>query len=177
MGIMRKLRSKPLGLAVAVFFMPQLVLAASPARQVTDVVLQADGAMIGRVVDSHGTAVSGRDVSIRQNQGVLATARTDETGHFMIRGLDGGSYLLESGPSRGVVRAWTATAAPPAAHQGIVLVTEDQTVVRGQSCDAQGCGCGDGCCEYNRPTKLVLLVVGGIVAGGIVAIAVDDDAS
>ncbi len=177
MGVMRKFRSKPLGLAVAIFFIPQLVLAASPVSQVTDVVLQADGALIGRVVDSHGTAVRGRDVSIRHAQGLLATARTDETGRFAIRGLDGGSYLLESGSSRGVVRAWTATAAPPSAHQGIVLIADNQTVVRGQCCDAQGGGCGNSCCECNRPTRLVLLVVGGIVAGGIVAIAVDADAS
>jgi hypothetical protein len=163
MGIMHNFRGKPLGLAVAVFFIPQLILAASPTSQVTDVVLQVNGAMIGRLVDSHGTPVGGRDVSLRQAQGLLATARTDETGHFVIRGLDGGSYLLESGASRGVVRVWTATTAPPSAQQAAVLVTDNRTVVRGQ--------------ENNRPKHLVMLTVAGIAAGGIVAIAVDNDAS
>lgn len=162
MGNALKLFRTPLGLAVAIVLTPDIVFAASPAVRVTDVALQAEGAMIGRVVDSRGAAQPGREVSVLQAQRVVATARTNQDGDFAVGGLVGGSYVVKTANCSTIVRAWTAYATPPTAQRGILLVDDDDAVIRGQGVLA-------------NPNRAVHFVIGMIIGTGVGIWIFDDD--
>ena len=169
-------RSKVLSCTVALLFVPQMAFSAAPqSAQISDVVLHQGGVMVGQLVDAQAQPVAGRQVALRQATKVVATVATDKNGQFAVRGLRSGIYTLESGNSRGLVAAWNANAAPPTAHPSVMIVASDNQVVRGNDCgDCGDCSDCSDCCG-RRP--LVIAAVGAIVAGGIVAIVVDDDAS
>jgi hypothetical protein len=110
---------------------PQVTAADASAKQsFVDVKLDEGGKMMGRIVDQQGQPIAHTHVELRQANGVVTTARTKKNGWFEVRGLRGGKYVLASNNQVGLVRAWTADTAPPAANQAIQLVTSDQ-VVRG----------------------------------------------
>lgn len=170
----RFFRSKVLSCTVALLFVPQLTFAAAPqSRKITDVVLQEGGVLVGQLVNAQAQPLAGQQVSLRQANDVVATVETNKQGQFAVRGLRSGIYALETGNARGMVAAWNAKAAPPTAHQAVMLVGGDNEVVRGNCGD-----CFQNCCNAcGGPRPLVIATVGAIVAGGIVAIAVDNDAS
>jgi hypothetical protein len=58
-------------------------------------------------------------------------------GHFEIRQMKGGVYLLSSNNGYGLFRFWTKPTAPPAARDEVLLVSQ-AVVVRAQNAD-----CGD----------------------------------
>ncbi len=171
---MRLFKSKVLSCAVALLFVPQLCFAAAPqSRKITDVVLHEGGVLVGQVVNAQAQPLAGQQVSLRQANDVVATVETNKQGQFAVRGLHSGIYALETSNARGMVAAWNANAAPPTAHQSVMLIGGDNQVVRGNCCD-----CFNNCCNAcGNPKPLVIATVGAIVAGGIIAIAVDDDAS
>ena len=165
------LRSRVLCCTMALLFVPQITFSASPqSAKITDVVLHEGGVMVGQLVDAQAQPVAGHQVSLRQATQVVATVETDKNGQFAVRGLRSGIYVLESGDSHGLVAAWNADAAPPTAHQSVMIVGGGNQVVRGNCAE----NCCNTCCNHK---PLVIAAVGAIVAGGIVAIVVDDDAS
>ncbi|MEQ9408812.1 MAG: carboxypeptidase-like regulatory domain-containing protein [Fuerstiella sp.] len=155
-----------------------------PARtSVTDVALTAQGDLAGQVIRTDGRPAAGVPVQILHQQQVVAEVQTDSAGRYTVRGLRNGIHLVKSVNSQTVCRFWPAASAPPAARQALLL-TADDTIVRGQSyyCD-DGCGqsCGEGCgtCRgglfsgTNPGTAVgVALFAGAIVA---VAVSVDDN--
>jgi len=135
---MKKLRTFRVGivcLAILGLMLPQTVFAAGPvdteARGCADVALHAGGVLHGNLVDAQGAPMAGRDVSVWQQEEVVAVAKTDGDGRFVIRGLQGGVYRIESERGAGLYRAWAANTAPPAAEQQVLLVS-GENVVRGQ---------------------------------------------
>ncbi len=96
----------------------------SDSRLVDDVVLHADGLLLGQViaVGSRQTArgVGPVRIELFQHRARVATAVADRHGSFAIGGLAGGFYQLavsgRSGTVRKLVRLWTPTAAPPHAQ-------------------------------------------------------------
>jgi hypothetical protein len=54
---------------------------------------------------------------------------TNAEGAFSAAGLKGGVYELSTPTSRGVYRLWAPRTAPPAARQGVMLVSGPETVL------------------------------------------------
>lgn len=115
----------------------QVLHAASPQPatnvrpSILDVALQDGGKLVGMYVNKTGKPVEGSRVLVRQEGKVIAASDTNAAGHFEVAGLRGGVYEISTVRGAGVFRLWTATTAPPAARQAIVLVA-DEGVVRGQ---------------------------------------------
>lgn len=110
------------------------VRAAAPA--VTDVKLDAHGALRGVVTDSQGVALPGSKVTIERFSATgrveAAQAFTDREGRFRTAPLAGGSYLASSEGGATAVRLWSSSAAPPRAVGGVLIVGESG-VARGQT--------------------------------------------
>ncbi|HYW78650.1 MAG TPA: carboxypeptidase-like regulatory domain-containing protein [Thermoguttaceae bacterium] len=101
------------------------------ATQVVDIELQSGGMFLGQVVDPTGKPVAGVAVSVRRLEQEVATTTTNRSGYFSVRGLQGGTYEITTGPSCGLYRLWAPGTAPPAARQGALIVVGGQQV-RGQ---------------------------------------------
>jgi hypothetical protein len=171
MKLMRMLRLGAVGLAMFGMLAPQIAVAGSgsapsgiprttPGMPVVDVTLQEGGVLLGQVVDVQGTPQADTPVSVGRQGQIAGSARTDAEGRFAIAGLGSGVYQLETTEGSGLCRLWTRQAAPPAAHDGVLLVSGPE-VVRGKS--------------HHDPTGRTrrMLVVGGIAAaagviGGVI---------
>jgi hypothetical protein len=163
------LRSKVLSCTVALLFVPQLSFAAAPqSRKITDVVLHEGGVLVGQLVDAQAQPLAGQQISLRQANHVVATVETNKQGRFAVRGLRSGIYALETSNARGMVAAWNANAAPPTAHQAVLLTSVNE-VVRGQvpiECEGGGVGWAE--------ATAIGLGTAGVVIG---IIALNQDAS
>ncbi len=146
-------------LALISVICPQITAADTPAGQAfVDVKLHEGGKLLGRIVDQQGRPIADTDVELKQTSGVVASAKTKKDGWFEVRGLRGGKYLLTANSQSGLVRAWTAQTAPPAATEVVQLVTGDQAVL-GQGFDGgntafrviAGVGLVVGILSINRP--------------------------
>jgi len=102
-----------------------------PSPPVRDVSLNADGQLIGQLLDANGTAQRSSEVQIRRGGRVIATVATNPAGRFAVNNARAGMYQISSGQASAVYRVWTAQAAPPAALTRALLVDNDG-VVRGQ---------------------------------------------
>ena len=147
----------------------QLVCAAGPAiakAAVRDVALQSPGVLHGQLVNAQGAPQAGAEVAAVQEGNAVAVARTDQAGRFMLANLSGGVYELRTQTASGVYRLWAPRTAPPAAQDGVLMVS-GENVVRGFGGQNGGLG------FLANP-----LVLAGIVAAAIaipLAIANDDD--
>ena len=103
--------------------------AEAPACAIGDIRLH-EGQLHGQVVNNQGQAVADSPVVIRQGDKVVGHTMSDECGNFVIRDLNTGMYQVEANGRATIHRVWDATIAPPAAGQGVMLVT-DEEVVRG----------------------------------------------
>ena len=130
----------------AMVLQPQLLVAvesAAPAlssRSVTtapqtqapsDVVLQDQGVVLGRIVDERGQALPNTPVSLQTGGKEVARVTSDDMGRFQAEGLKGGVYRVASQGHQGVYRFWAPRTAPPAASTGLSIVSQ-RDVVRGQ---------------------------------------------
>ena len=107
-------------------------IVAQAAPQATDVTLDVEGSLAGRVVASQGQAVPGARVALSALEAPRVYVVTDREGRFRIAGLRGGVYQLAVGERASAFRVWTVAAAPPGAQSSAVLVI-DQSMVRGQN--------------------------------------------
>ncbi len=173
---------------VAVVFQPQLLLAGesapvapTPSRIVTtaqnvqapsDVVLQDKGVLVGRIVDLQGVALVKTPVSLQTGGKEVARVMSDEKGHFQAEGLKGGVYQVASTGHQGVYRLWAPKTAPPAATQGLSIVSQPTDVVRGQ----YGGGGGSPFSAAGQWIAAHPIMTAGAVAAAIaIPIALDDD--
>jgi hypothetical protein len=110
---------------------PQPVPTAPAAVPVSDVALADGGVLRGQVVNPQGAPLPSQAVAVRQQQRIIASARTDQDGRFSISGLPGGVYQIATADGAGVYRLWAPQTAPPAAQPAAMIVSGQQ-VVRGQ---------------------------------------------
>ncbi|MBX3438731.1 MAG: carboxypeptidase regulatory-like domain-containing protein [Planctomycetaceae bacterium] len=108
----------------------------APQLQAADVALSDTGALRGSVFMPNGKHVDGATVAILQGENVVARTTTDAQGAFEIQQMKPGSYQVVVAKHGAPVRAWSADAAPPSAHQRAVLVV-GKPVARAQG-DAFG---------------------------------------
>jgi hypothetical protein len=97
---------------------------------IADVALTSDGLLRGQVVDRTGTPKAHKAVTLSTKDQVVGQATTDKEGVFAIPVAKGGVYALTDRETTVVIRVWTHQTAPPAAKQGL-LVISDQQLVRG----------------------------------------------
>ena len=119
-------------LAVCGCCLPQSVWAATAAGRrpptAIDVALAEGGTLIGQVVNPEGAALPDVPVSLWSKDQKVATAKTDATGGFAVRGLRGGVYQVVAGSGRREFRFWKPGTAPPLARQGVLVVAGGDTV-------------------------------------------------
>ncbi len=163
---------KQIALLLAVLFVvPANAFAGTAASADTEkpvlrnVELGRDGSVSGRVLDIHGQPVAGTSVEMITRSG-KTTAVTDDEGVFRFTGLKGGTAVVRVNEAAYGARLWTQGTAPPKSLKTFSVVNDPNYVVRGQN--------GDGMLFGLTPAQLLGL---GLVAGGIVAIAIaaDDD--
>ena len=149
--------------ALALFAIQSAAGAAEPtpaAAAISDVRL-ADGLLRGQVVNAASAPSAQAAVTITSGNRVVARVVTDERGRFQAPVTRGGVFLVSAAGDERVVRTWTAQAAPPAARDGVLLVSEG-AAVRGQT--------GAWTVRNLAPIGLV-----GGAAAAIVVVATDDD--
>ena len=139
-----------------------------------DLALGQGGTIRGQVVNQDAIGKADTIVSIRQGDREVARTVTDDSGAFAVTGLKSGVYVVASGKSATLVRAWNSHAAPPSAAEGILLVPNELTV-RGQERVHDLLHGNGGHLGLGKHGIGALLVVG--VIGTITALSLDDDAS
>ena len=140
----RILRQAAVGIATLGLLAPATLLSAAElpatglpavvpqAAMISDVALGAHGTLRGQVVDAAGGAMAGVNITIRQQENLIAQTTSDATGKFEVSGLPGGIFQITTDQSAGSFRFWAPETAPPAARAS-VLVVHDSAAVRGQS--------------------------------------------
>ena len=120
---------------VGMFALP-LAIADSPDRGVqplqpiSDIALNADDTLAGRLVAADGKPLAGRMVALMQGMSTLKTVNTDSQGGFQFGAVPAGNLALRSGDYSQHMRVWTADSAPPIAQTQATLVCGP--TVRGQ---------------------------------------------
>lgn len=158
--------------------LPQGALAATPAVGATqgDVALRDGGLLVGQVVDAQGKPLASVEVSVRQAGAEIVRTKTDKNGVFAANGLRGGEYQMIAAGGQVNYRLWAAQTAPPAASNGVLIVTGDD-VINGQcqTCPPNACPPGHvgGIVGFvkNHP----MLVAAGVAAAIAIPVALADD--
>ncbi len=164
------LRAAALALACTGMLLQPMAMAATPqATLVTDIALRDGGVLVGQVMDGQGAIMAKAPVALIQNGKEIARAETDQRGGFAVSGLKGGVYQVATVGLHGVYRLWAPRTAPPAAKQGLMLVSGN--VVRGQGFAPGGAFSAVTGWMSQHP-----LMTAGIIATAIaIPIAIDDD--
>jgi hypothetical protein len=105
---------------------------AAPAEQIllgADVALADGGALTGQVMTAQGAPVAETPVVVSVQGREVSRATTNADGAFIASGLKGGVYEVSTPDSRGVYRLWAPRTAPPAARQGVMIVSGTETVL------------------------------------------------
>jgi Carboxypeptidase regulatory-like domain len=102
------------------------------AAKIADVALATGGTLRGQVVDAAGAPAPGVEVTVRQQDHVVARATSDPSGQFKIAGIQGGIFQMSTDLSDGSYRLWAPETSPPSARPA-ALIVHDTEVVRGQS--------------------------------------------
>ncbi len=148
---------------------PQAAFAAQAGANPSDVALHKNGVVVGQIVDAQGAAVAMTPVTISSAGKEVARTQSDSTGKFSASGLNGGVYQVAAAGHLGNYRLWAPHTAPPAAQQGLLVVSQDN-VVRGQG-HAQG--------HFQHIASWISdhpILTAGIVGAAIaIPIAIDDD--
>ncbi len=99
---------------------------------VSDVALAPGNFLTGAVVTADNKFCIIEAVVVLQENRVIAQGVTDAQGSFRIKVPGGGRYLLSTNRGGQFIRAWAPGAAPPGAHEGILL-TQQSSLQLGQS--------------------------------------------
>ena len=102
------------------------------APMVSDVALDQQGTLIGRLVDKQGRGVEGAVVSVKYGTREIARTVTNSRGLYRVRGLRGGVHQVVAGRQNSPFRFWNFKTAPPTAKNSALTVLGQQSVVRGQ---------------------------------------------
>lgn len=159
-----------LALVAGTLMVGQLPLAAGEIAQfqALDVALQANGVLVGQLTDSQGQPLANVPVSVVTNGKEIARCQTSPTGAFQAADLRGGVVQIVAGNTSRTCRLWAPETAPPAAQQGVLMVSQGD-VVRGQCCGAP-VTCGS--CVGGRGGLLGVMLDHPLVTAGVVGAAV-----
>jgi hypothetical protein len=105
--------------------------ASRPAVEISDLALDAHGALHGVVVDINGAPQPAAKIVLVQQKREVGRAQADRLGRFRVSGLRGGVYSMHSGGQVRLVRAWTTKTAPPNAKHSALMIAGNG-VIRGQ---------------------------------------------
>lgn len=148
--------------------LPQACLAAvAQANQVAarnatvDLTLSAQQTIEGQLVDGNGAAQAKNPIVLISQGQIVSKAVTAANGQFSIPVAKAGVYQISDGKSETTVRVWTASAAPPSAKPGLLLVTGTSTE--------------RGALDNRTISALIGIGVFAGVTAAVVAAAVDDD--
>ncbi len=152
------------------------------AIRILDISLQTGGVLSGQVADAVGNGHAGVPVAVLAGGNEIGRSTTDEVGKFQIAGLRGGVVTVAAAGTQGNCRLWSPGTAPPAAQQGLLVVSQDQ-ITCGQNCGS--CvGCGSGVRGVGHGGGLLgimldhpLMTAGVIGAAIAIPLALDDDDS
>jgi hypothetical protein len=137
---------------------------AAVGTQLFDVVLTADGVLLGQVLDPQARPRALVPVSIYASGREIGRGVTDNNGYFAFRGLTGGTYQLAAVGGVSTYRVWSRGAAPATAQPG-VLVVAGQDLSRGQL----------GWARFWLSHPYVLGGLAGAAIGGGIALAIEAD--
>jgi hypothetical protein len=133
MKTLQMLKGLLIVLAILGMMIPAHLFALGPtSTQVKDVALQEGGVLVGQVVDPQGAVKANVPVSVSQEGQVVVETKSGADGYFAVKGLRGGVHQVAAAEGQGVYRLWVAGTAPPAAQEGI-LVVSGSDVTRGQA--------------------------------------------
>lgn len=121
--------------------------------QVLDVALDAAGYLHGQVTNQDGAPLANVHVVVSQQQRPVGETITNSDGWFVIAGLRGGVYQIESSQSQVTWRVWAPGAAPPSAQRAAMVVARGDTL-RGQN----------GTRRFVIPTLIVAGLIGTAIA-------------
>ncbi|MEQ8211467.1 MAG: carboxypeptidase-like regulatory domain-containing protein [Lacipirellulaceae bacterium] len=144
-----------------------------PAVKTVDVALDANGRLIGEIVNVQGQPQAKAKVALIQGK-KTRFVQTSARGEFRFDNVATGSYQLQVGKQLKPCRVWKQAAAPPKANQGVMLISGEQ-IVRGQTYCGSPVAAGYG---GFKEAMTHPLVVAGVVAAAIaipVAIHNSDD--
>ncbi len=135
---MHRLRQLLINGTVLSIAIPLPLLAAAPAAPAAttaccDVALDDEGCLRARLLAEDGSSLMCRQVALVSQGETVASGQTDQDGHLVLEGINGGAYQLRTRTSTWNCRAWAVDTAPPAAQPELVIV-ESELVVRGQGC-------------------------------------------
>lgn len=138
----------------------------TPPARIADVRLDAEGRLMGLLVDGDGVPLARRELTLQklQPQTPPVQVRTDASGRFTSERLSGGLYEVRLDRRGQVVRLWEKQAAPPKALPALLVVAAD-TTVRGQRRVGEVLGSDT-------------IIIGGLVAAAIaipLAVSGSDD--
>lgn len=169
MSFVTRIRSCLVGGAILGMLMPQVGFATSPADGpiIRDAALQSGGVVRGALISSAGRARADRPVNLLLHGKQIASTTTDVDGRFQFRGVRAGVYRLQAAGADRSYRLWSEAAAPPSADAQILLLENDQLVVRGKK--------GGG--TLAKPLLLGGLLLAAGVIGGVIGYNIKDDAS
>lgn len=117
----------------------------------------SNGALVGRVVDHTGAALTSKEVVVRQGKNEISKVKTDSSGAFAVSNLKGGLYEVTAGTSTGTFRVWTESAAPSSANEQALLVV-GESATRGN---------GFGGIAGNGQLVLTAAVIASVIMSGI----------
>lgn len=163
-------------LACLGLLLPQSAFAAPAAGAMkSDVALRAGGLLVGQVVDAHGKALADAEVSVLLGEDEVVRTLTDKNGVFAAKGLRGGEYQIVAGGGQVAYRLWAEQTAPPAASNGVLIVTGSE-IINGQcqTCPPAGCPPQHGGI-VGWVKSHPMLVAAGIAAAIAIPVAVADD--
>ena len=90
------------------------------------------GRLIGQVLSITGQPEAGKEVQLRANEVLVANGKTDARGRFAVPVKKTGVFRLDVCDQRFQIRAWQAEIAPPTAGEGLLVVSQGDSV-RGQA--------------------------------------------
>jgi hypothetical protein len=138
---------------------------------IKDVELSRDGTLFGQVYTPDGKAVADANVFLRYQGTAVATARSDADGRFAITDVRGGAHEVVVGALNRPVRLWASGTSPQSATQSIVL-SADETIVRGQDVYCDSCPPGGACSPsgFGLLDVITLATVGSAVGALVMGI-------
>ena len=176
--------------AIALVVQPQLLMAVEQAAQgrsvvsppqrqqplprnsSSDIVLSEGGVLVGQVVNEEGTGLPMAPLSLRTGGKEITRLHSDRSGKFQVSSLKGGIYQVVSTGHEGVYRFWAPKTAPPAAQQGLTVVSRGD-VVRGQYGPPAA---GNIFSRFGQTIAEHPLITAGVIAAAIaVPLALEDD--
>jgi hypothetical protein len=167
MKFVRLVRGMLSSLAVLGMCSPNVSLAAGPDAKpaVADVALADGGLLRGQVVDPHtGVVAANLPVTVRMQDQIVASTRTDAAGRFAVQRLRGGVHQIIAGDSQGMYRFWSPGTAPPSAQVDAVVYLEPAAPARPNVPITYTYGGRDG--------GFKMLLTNPIIVGAVIATAI-----